>query len=109
MDDFSDGSAGKLKPTARRRERSIAAQSTEASLLQEILWKLDRIAAVLASQGKTVDKQIDILSAAGCDSVFIGMVVGMEPGAVRTRQSRVRAKVVKSKAAAPTQSEPGSP
>ncbi len=56
----------------------------------EISQKLDRVIAVLAVQGKDREKQIDILSAVGCDSAFIGNVVGLTASAVRGVQSRRR-------------------
>ena len=64
----------------------------EIGLLREISSKLDRLIAVTAAQGKDRDKQIAILSAAGCDSALIGAVVGLQPGAVRTYLSRRRPK-----------------
>jgi hypothetical protein len=78
------------------RSKKVVAMSLEAKLLTEISDKLDRVTAILAAQGKPTDDQIDILSAVGCDSGFIAAVVGMEPGAVRTRRSRKRAKSGKS-------------
>jgi hypothetical protein len=60
--------------------------------MQDIAAKLDRVIAVLAAQGKEKDKQIEILSAAGCDSNFIGIVVGMTGASVRKFQSRQRSK-----------------
>lgn len=104
MDDVPSVSPGPQQ-RASPRGKPTASQSVEAILLQEISRKLDRVTAVLAAQNKTTDKQIDILSAAGCDSVFIGTVVGMEPGAVRMRQSRVRAKLASPKESAPSQPE----
>jgi hypothetical protein len=67
-------------------------EQTETALLREISTKLDRLIGVMAAQGKDRDKQIDILMAAGCDSAFIGTIVGMQPGAVRTLLSRRRAR-----------------
>jgi hypothetical protein len=63
---------------------------TELEVLEDISGKLDRITAVLAAQGKERDKQIDILSAGGCDSALIGTIVGITAGAVRTHRSRTR-------------------
>lgn len=84
-------------PTEVRRVRNSSARkpaptSPEASLLQEISGKLDRVIAVLAAQGKEKSKQVEILSAAGCDSNLIGVVVGITGGAVRKLQSRQRKK-----------------
>jgi hypothetical protein len=95
-------------PTGPRQGSNAGSSlpSAEVRLLQDISQKLDRIAAILASQNKPTDKQIDLLSAVGCDSAFIGMVVGMEPGAVRTRQSRLRAKAVNAKTPALAEPEP---
>ena len=77
------------QPAARGRNSAPRAR-TEPELLAEISSKLDRLVAVLAAQGKPRETQIDILSAAGCDSPFIGTVVGLTAGAVRTIQSRRR-------------------
>lgn len=63
--------------------RSTALPKTELDLLAEISTKLDRVVAVLATHGKDRDTQVAILAAARCDSSFIGMVVGLTPGAVR--------------------------
>ena len=78
-------------PRARgKRSRDVKRSRTEVELLTEISAKLDRVIAVLAAQGKDRGAQIDIMSAAECDSNFIGTVVGMTPGAVRKHQSRSR-------------------
>jgi hypothetical protein len=87
-----------LAPTAKgavgrtRKSSREPAPSRESALLEEISAKLDRVVAVLAAQGKDKDKQVDILTAAGCDSAFIGTVVGITAGAVRMQQSRKRKK-----------------
>lgn len=78
-----------VKPPKGRSQSSV---SSEAQLLTEISSKLDRVIAVLAAQGKEREQQIDILSAAGCESNFIGTVVGLTGGAVRTLQSRRKGK-----------------
>lgn len=78
------------KRTRKRKAPAPPPISPEAALLREISAKLDRVVAVLAAQGKEKDKQVDILAAAGCDSNFIGVVVGMTGGAVRMRLSRQR-------------------
>ena len=75
------------------RARGVEGDPETARLLVEISSKLDRIAAVLAAQGKERNSQIDILSAAGCDSNFIGIVVGMTGAAVRKHQSRRRGRI----------------
>lgn len=67
---------------------------SESELLSEISRKLDRVIAVLAAQGKDREAQIDILSAAGCESAFIGTVVGMSAGAIRTYRSRRRPRTI---------------
>lgn len=77
------------QPAGRSRNTTPRGR-TESELLSEISAKLDRVVAVLAAQGKSRDMQIDILTAAGCDSSFIGTVVGMTGGAVRKYQSRRR-------------------
>jgi len=74
------------------RGKKTAPTSPEVAALQDIGAKLDRVIAVLAAQDKDKDKQIDILSAAGCDSKFIGVVVGMTAASVRKFQSRRRGK-----------------
>ena len=88
-----------LPTTVRPARRASAASarrpepiSPEATLLREISGKLDRVIAVLAAQGKEKNKQVEILSAARCDSNLIGVVVGITGGAVRTLQSRQRKK-----------------
>lgn len=77
------------QPNPRGRA-STPRTRTEMELLAEISGKLDRVVAVLATQGKPRDKQMEILTAAGCESGFIGTLVGMTPSAVRTWQSRRR-------------------
>jgi hypothetical protein len=83
-----------LSATAHTKPRRPASAivSREAELLAEISTRLGQVVAVLAAQGKDREKQIDILSAAGCDSTLIGTVVGMNASSVRTLQSRRRAK-----------------
>lgn len=74
------------KKPGRRYAANTANSSrmkTDTELLSEISSKLDRVVAVLAAQGKDRATQISILAAAGCDSGFIGTVVGMSAGAVR--------------------------
>lgn len=66
--------------------------SAERGILLEISTKLDRIVAVLASQGKDRERQIEILEAADCDSALIGAVVGLTASAVRGLQHRRRSK-----------------
>ncbi len=77
-------------PGRSKVSREIKRARTDVELLAEITSKLDRVVSVLAAQGKDRDTQIDILSGAGCDSAFIGTVVGLTAGAVRTYQSRKR-------------------
>lgn len=71
-------SNGKVAPKTR-----VQRQKSELDLLSEISSKLDRLVAVLATQGKDRDTQVAILASAGCDSAFVGTVVGMSAGAVR--------------------------
>lgn len=66
--------------------------SVEAELLMEISKKLDRVVAVLAAQGKSTEKQVQILASAGNDSAFIGSVVGLTPGRVRQLDAWKRTK-----------------
>jgi hypothetical protein len=82
--------------TPKSRMPKKAAMSQEAEFLLEISAKLDRVIAVLAAQGKDRERQIDILSAAGCESNFIGTVVGMTGSSVRSVQSRRREKAAQS-------------
>lgn len=77
------------------RARKRPPTSIEADLLRQISARLDRVVAVLAAQGKDKEKQIDILAAAGCDSSFIGIVVGMTASSVRKFQSRQRGKAAR--------------
>lgn len=81
-------------PSTSRAARSRKTERTpsELEVLSQISEKLDRVVAVLAAQGRDKEKQIDILAAAGCDSAFIGMIVGMNSGSVRMALSRRRAK-----------------
>lgn len=81
-----------VSPTLRKKkaERANAGSKpralrprSELELLSEISAKLDRVIAVLAAQGKDRDTQVAILAAAGCESTFVGRIVGITPGAVR--------------------------
>jgi hypothetical protein len=81
---------GAVSQPAARGRNTPSRMRTEQELLVEISLKLDRLVAVLAAQGKPREIQIDILSAAGCDSLFIGTVVGLTAGRVRAIQSRRR-------------------
>lgn len=67
--------------------------SVEAQLLSEISRKLDRVVAVLVTQGKDKDRQVEILALAGCDSAFIGSVIGLAAGRVRNLDGWKRAKL----------------
>jgi hypothetical protein len=84
--------------------REVKRPPTELELLAEISAKLDNMIAVLAAQGKDRDTQIDILSTAGCDSAFIGSVIGITAGAVRKYQSRRRGRGADEELARPTSS-----
>jgi hypothetical protein len=79
------------RQTGRRRAGSAARIRSEIELLAEISAKLDRVVAVVAAQGKDVDTQISLLAWAGCDSSFVGALVGMTAGAVRNRPGWRRA------------------
>src|SRR5450759_763788 len=81
------GASRSERPRATKRVRR---QHTELELLEQISSKLDHITAVLAAQGKERDKQIDILSAGGCDSALIGTIVGITAGAVRMHRTRTQ-------------------
>ena len=61
---------------------------SEKELLEEISNKLDQIIAVLATQGKNPDTQIDILHGFGWDWDTIGKFVGMKGNAARMRHTR---------------------
>lgn len=82
--------AGPSRPLRPASPKTVRRVRTELEVLEDISGKLDRITAVLAAQGKERDKQIDILSAGGCDSALIGTIVGITAGAVRTHRSRTR-------------------
>lgn len=92
MTEELDGTASTAPIQGKTRLRKPELASPEVQLLGEISTKLDRVIAVLAVQGKEKEKQIDILSSAGCDSNFIGVVVGMTGASVRKFQSRQRGK-----------------
>lgn len=66
--------------------------SMECQLLAEISQKLDRVVAVLATQGKEKDRQIEILALAGLDSPFIASVLGTTAATVRNTDGWRRAK-----------------
>ncbi len=78
-------------PRRGRVARTETRQRSEPELLAEIGSKLDRLVAVMAAQGKDRDTQVAILAAAGCDSRFIGLMLGISPGAVRNRPGWRRA------------------
>jgi len=63
-------------------------EKSEKELLREISEKLDKIIAVLATQGKNTDTQIDILHGFGWEWDEVGTLVGMKGDAVRMRYSR---------------------
>ena len=90
MNDNSATTGGSVGTGNRKATGESKRVRSDVELLAEISSKLDRVVAVLAAQGKDRDAQIDILSGAGCDSAFIGSVVGVTAGAVRTHQSRRR-------------------
>jgi hypothetical protein len=81
------GATNRLASSGRK---TVQRDRTERDLLEEISTKLDRVVAVLAAQDKPRNTQMDILTAAGFDSGFIGTVVGLHPGAVRKYQSMQR-------------------
>ena len=54
---------------------------------KELCKKLDKIAALVAVQGKDKDLQIKALTKAGFTSHEIGMFTGTAPGTVRRRRS----------------------
>ena len=83
--------AAQSKRTSKAR-REIPRAKTEVELLNEISEKLDRVVAVLAAQGKDRDTQAAILAAAGCDSNFLAMFLGISSGAVRNLPGWRRAK-----------------
>lgn len=68
---------------ARKKAARGAWVKSEIELLAEVSAKLDLVVAVLAAHGKDIKDQILILATAGCDSHFIGTVVGKTSGAVR--------------------------
>ena len=66
--------------------------SVESELLTEISKKLDRVVALLPAQGKPIDRQVQILAAAGNDSTFISSVVGVTSARVRQLDAWKRSK-----------------
>lgn len=83
-------SVNNSRPAPRKKVSGPRALPSDSAVLAEISAKLDRVVAVLAAQGKERDRQIEILTAAGCDSAFVGAVVGMSASAVRMAQTRAR-------------------
>ena len=63
---------------------------SERDLLADISAKLDRVAALIAIQGKEQDEQISVLTSLGFDSKAIGLFVGISGDAVRKRRTRNR-------------------
>lgn len=61
---------------------------TSEELLEDINKKLDKILAVISTQGKPVDTQIDILRGFGWEWDEIGKYVGLTSEAARKRHSR---------------------
>ncbi len=70
----------------------MASQKTEVKLLNGINHKLDQLVGLNAIQGKDEAKQIQILSALGFKSIFIGQLLGISSDAVRQRKSYRRRK-----------------
>ena len=64
------------------------ANKSEKELLKEISNKLDQIIAVLATQGKSVDIQIEILHGFGWKWDEVGKFVGLTGLAAQKRHSR---------------------
>lgn len=79
----------KQNTTIRKQDKVLSA---EAQILLAISGKLDRVVAVLAAQGKARERQVEILTAAGSDSTFIGSVVGLDPSTVRNMPEWKRTK-----------------
>jgi len=63
-------------------------EKSEKELLEEISNKLDQIIAVLATQGKDTDTQIDILHEFDWEWDKIGQFTGMKGNAARMRHMR---------------------
>jgi len=63
-------------------------EKSEKDLLQEISEKLDKITAILATQGKDLDTQIAILYGFDWEWDEIGRIVGMKADAARMRHTR---------------------
>jgi hypothetical protein len=57
-------------------------------LLEEISKKLDKILAVISTQGKPIDTQIDILHGFGWEWDEVGKFVDLTSEAARKRYSR---------------------
>ena len=65
-------------------------EETERELLSAISTKLDRLIAVLVTQGRAQDEQIRVLRNLGYDWKFIGATTGLNADAARQRYSRAR-------------------
>lgn len=63
---------------------------TERELLEGISGKLDRLIAIVATQGRTQDEQIRVLRNYGYDWKFVGAATGLKPDAARIRYSRTK-------------------
>jgi hypothetical protein len=63
-------------------------EKNERELLEDISGKLDRLIAVMATQGRAQDEQIRILRNLGYDWKFIGATTGLKADAARIRYSR---------------------
>lgn len=73
----------KKQRRTRRTKATAARTKSETELLIDISAKLDRIVAVLAAEGKELNRQVSILASAGCDSGFIAIYTGKTPSAIR--------------------------
>lgn len=64
------------------------AEKTERDLLEEISLKLDRLAGLLAIQGKDLVAQVRILSKAGLPSREIGALLNLNADYIRRLRTK---------------------
>lgn len=75
-------------------------EPTEKELLREISGKLDRLAGMIAIQGKEFDSQVRILTKLGLSSFEIGALLDRHPDYVRGVRSKSGNKKTRTWAAA---------
>jgi hypothetical protein len=65
-------------------------EKIERDILEEISGKLDRVIAIIATQGRDQDGQIRVLRNLGYDWKFIGAATGLNADAARFRYTRFK-------------------